>query len=596
MTPSPSQPFFLYARKSTDVEDKQILSIEAQLVELREYAARENILIVEELVEKQSAKIPGRPIFNEMMSRIEKGDASGIVSWHPDRLARNSVDGGKLIYLVDTEKLTALKFPTFWFEPSPQGKFMLQIAFGQSKYYVDSLSENTKRGLRQKVRNGIFPAPAPLGYLNDVRTKSIIIDPQKGPILKNAFQLYAKGHSRLEDIAHFLQSKGLVSRKNNPYHKDRITYVLSNPFYIGLFRYGGEIHEGKHEPLITKKLFAKVQDVLKERGKTVVKTDTPKAFTGLLRCGICDMMITAEHKKKFYKGTNRHVTYIYYHCTRKSKTRVCRDLPIREENLDRQLSRVLLTVSLPPDWATKMKKHMHKDSIESAQSVAPIVAEKQQEILSITMKLQRLLDSYLDQDVDKETYRKKKQDFIVKKQTLEESIMTLQQSKNAWLGPMKTWISDASDVASVARGNDLQQKKEYLKKAFGSNLRLTRQTARGDAREPWAALRAAPTSRNWVGGIGLEPETFSMSMKRPACQRLSAAMAGKVYQLVVDLRGFEPLTFAMSMQRSNQLSYKSMLTPFIISRRLTVWVELNGQSPLFLIFYRALLSSSRLWS
>ena len=94
---NPLQPFFLYARKSTDVEDMQILSIESQLAELREYAARENISIVEELVEKQSAKVPGRPVFNGMIARIEKGEASGIVSWHPDRLARNSVDGGKLI-------------------------------------------------------------------------------------------------------------------------------------------------------------------------------------------------------------------------------------------------------------------------------------------------------------------------------------------------------------------------------------------------------------------------------------------------------------------------------------------------------------------
>ncbi|MBI3955976.1 recombinase family protein [Candidatus Gottesmanbacteria bacterium] len=386
---------------------------------------------------------------------------------------------------------------------------MLQIAFGQSKYYVDSLSENTKRGLRQKVRNGIFPAPAPMGYLNDVRTKTIVINPQKGPILKAAFQLYAKGHSRLEDIAHFLASKGLVSRKNNQFHKDRITFFLSNPFYIGLFRYGGEIHEGKHEPLIAKKLFTKVQEVLKARGKTVVKTATPKAFTGLLRCGICSMMITAEIQEKFYKGTNRHVVYTYYHCTRKSKTIVCRDIPIREEELDQQLSRLLLAVSLPSDWAENMKKQMKKDAMESAQSVAPIVAGKQQELSKLSMKLQHLLDSYLDQDIDKETYRKKKQELMVKKQTLEESIVTLQQSQNVWLEPLKTWISDASTVASVARGKDLTQKKEYLKKAFGLNLRLTHQKARGSALEPWAALRAAPTSRNWVDDGGFEPPTPS---------------------------------------------------------------------------------------
>ena len=201
-----THPCFLYARKSTDVEDVQVQSIESQLAELREYAARENISIVEELVEKQSAKIPGRPIFNDMISRIENGEASGIVSWHPDRLARNSVDGGKLIYLVDTGKIKLLKFPQFWFESTPQGKFMLTIAFGQSKYFVDSLSENTKRGLRQKVRLGIMPGVAPAGYLNDPRTKTIIIDRKKAPVVQEAFEMFATGTCRIMDIADFWRS------------------------------------------------------------------------------------------------------------------------------------------------------------------------------------------------------------------------------------------------------------------------------------------------------------------------------------------------------------------------------------------------------
>src|SRR3989344_5061129 len=105
-----SQKFFLYARKSTDVEDKQVLSIDAQLTELREYAKRENIEISAELVEKQSAKVPGRPIFNKLLNDIEKFGGS-ILAWHPDRLARNSVDGGRVIYLFDTGKLASLKFP-----------------------------------------------------------------------------------------------------------------------------------------------------------------------------------------------------------------------------------------------------------------------------------------------------------------------------------------------------------------------------------------------------------------------------------------------------------------------------------------------------
>ena len=119
--------YFLYARKSTDEPDRQILSIEAQIVELKEFAAKEQLNIVQTFIESQTAKEPGRPIFNEMLSRIERGETNGILAWHPDRLARNSVDGGRIIFLLDTGKIKELKFPTFWFEPTPQGKFMLSI-------------------------------------------------------------------------------------------------------------------------------------------------------------------------------------------------------------------------------------------------------------------------------------------------------------------------------------------------------------------------------------------------------------------------------------------------------------------------------------
>ena len=159
--------YFLYARKSTDTEDKQVLSIQSQLNEVRQYGIQQDLEITQEFQEARTAKSPGRPIFDEMIKRIEKGEASGIITWHPDRLARNSIDGGKIIYLVDTEKIIDLKFPTYRFDNSAQGKFMLNIIFGQSKYYVDNLSENTKRGLREKVKLGEYPAFAPIGYLND---------------------------------------------------------------------------------------------------------------------------------------------------------------------------------------------------------------------------------------------------------------------------------------------------------------------------------------------------------------------------------------------------------------------------------------------
>ena len=311
-----NQKYYIYVRKSTDVEDKQVLSIEAQLVELRAYAKNENLQIVDELVEKQSAKTPGRKVFGDMLKRIEAGEASGIIAWHPDRLARNSVDGGQIVYLLDQTRLTSLKFPTFWFENTSQGKFMLSIAFGQSKYYVDNLSENTKRGLRQKVRRGEMPGLAPLGYINDVRTKSILVDKRIAPLVVRAFELYAKGNQRLRDIADFLASKGIKTSGGLPLKKDQIAKMLTNPFYYGHFRYAGEVYEGKHTPIVSKKLFDEVQTVFDRRKhKRTTKTNTPKPLCGLLRCGSCNMMITGENQTKRQKNGNVH-RYTYYHCTK----------------------------------------------------------------------------------------------------------------------------------------------------------------------------------------------------------------------------------------------------------------------------------------
>ena len=123
--------YIAYCRKSTDEPDRQILSIEAQVAELEEFAAKENLKIISFVTESKTAKEPGREKFAHVLEMIENGQAAGVISWHPDRLARNSIDGGKIIYLLDTGKLQSLKFPTHWFENTPQGKFMLNIPLYQ---------------------------------------------------------------------------------------------------------------------------------------------------------------------------------------------------------------------------------------------------------------------------------------------------------------------------------------------------------------------------------------------------------------------------------------------------------------------------------
>ena len=223
--------YFLYARKSTDETDKQVLSIEAQIAELHEFALREKVQIIQTFIESQTAKDPGRPIFNNMLLRIEKNEAKGIISWHPDRLARNSIDGGKIIYLIDQGKITGLKFPTFWFDETAKGKFMLNIAFGQSKYYIDNLSENVKRGLRQKVRRGEFPGTSPTGYVNDKNSRTIQKDNERFLLVRKMFELYATGEYSLKNLRERISELGLTSRNNKKLSKSNVQTIFQNPFY-----------------------------------------------------------------------------------------------------------------------------------------------------------------------------------------------------------------------------------------------------------------------------------------------------------------------------------------------------------------------------
>jgi site-specific DNA recombinase len=377
------QKFFLYARKSTDVEDKQVMSIDAQLIELRTFAREQGLEIIKEFIEKQSAKTLGRPVFGEMLERIERDEADGIVSWAPDRLARNSVDGGRVIYLLDIGKLASLKFPTFWCDNTSQGKFMLSMAFGQSKYYVDSLAENTKRGLRQKVRLGHCPSKAPIGYINDVRTKTIVPDRKRAKIIKLAFQKYTQGDMRLEDVADFFAQHHVTTRTGKRISKTRAAFILSNPFYVGLFKYGGELHEGAHEPIIAKKLFDEAQEVLKRRGQPDRKPkNEPQPYCGLISCASCGMMITAENKTKRQKNGNVH-HYVYYRCTKKSKTAQCHEMSLRSEKMDRQVSSLIKSVSLPADWADELNRMALEDHANSAQSADASVKEKREQISGI---------------------------------------------------------------------------------------------------------------------------------------------------------------------------------------------------------------------
>ncbi|HNU60244.1 MAG TPA: recombinase family protein, partial [Aquaticitalea sp.] len=275
--------YYRYVRKSTDDDDKQVMSIDAQLAELDIFANREGLKIHKTFTESKSAKRVGREIFNQMIEEIYASkEPIGIIGWHPDRLARNSVDGGQIIYLIDIGKICALKFPTFWFEPTPQGLFMLQVAFGQSKYYSDNLSENVKRGIRQKLRTGKYYGTVPLGYIYNHKTRNINPHEVKGKIIKKAYEEFAEGKHSLRTLSARLSFWGVVNKKGNNLGISAVHRILTNPTYTGIIVWNGESFEGNYEPLVSRATFEAVQKMIHQKSrprKSKHKHDFP--FTGL---------------------------------------------------------------------------------------------------------------------------------------------------------------------------------------------------------------------------------------------------------------------------------------------------------------------------
>ena len=335
--------YFLYARKSTENEERQVMSIDAQLVELTEHAKKEGLEIIEKFIESKSAKKPGREIFNKMMTKVQESkNPVGILAWHPDRLARNSVDGGQIIYSIDTGKIASLRFPTFWFEPTPQGLFMLQVAFGQSKYYSDNLSENVKRGIRQKLRQGKWPGLAPFGYINNMKTKNIEPDSVKAKIVKKAFEEFSQSKHTLKSLSERLSFWGITGKTGKPLVKATLQRMLTNPVYFGIIVHNGESYDGDFEPIISRAIFEAAQKVLKQRAKPKKSKKRHNfPFVGLLTCGECGGAITAQ----WAKGNGG--LYRYYRCTKKFGK--CSQSYLREDLLTVQLKNRLQKVALCED-------------------------------------------------------------------------------------------------------------------------------------------------------------------------------------------------------------------------------------------------------
>lgn len=484
--------YLLYLRKSSDQEDRQVLSIPSQRQELEPIAIKETLSVVEWLEESHSAKRPGRPIFNSMCERIERGEANCILIWNVNRISRNALDTGKLIDLMDRNKLLEIKTPHQVFRNTPNDKFLFSLLCNQAKLENDNKGEDVKRGLNNKAKLGWRPSGAPVGYLNTPDKpkgyKTIIKDPERFHLVRRMWDLMLTGNYSASHIWRLSKEWGLTSVPHKtiggkPLTKSYVFDVIfGNPFYYGWFQYKdretGEMiwQKGEHEPMIEEWEFNRVQEIMGRRDAPRPKKERASPFGGsVLACGDCLSSITYDPKIKKQKNGNMHF-YSYHHCTHK-KDPDCKQGSVTEEELTKQVQTLLGSLTVSPRFRAWAIKHLHEVRKKEAESHETILRRKHKELEVVVQQLDGLLLKYSSQQnasgtlISNEEYQAMKGQLIKRKSGLESELNAKGNEIEQWVELSERTFNFACYASIWFENGDIAMKKSILQ-ALGTNLRI----------------------------------------------------------------------------------------------------------------------------
>ena len=385
--------FIIYCRKSTDSEDRQVLSLDSQENELQRIVKDNSLEVVSILRESKSAKEPGRPVFNEMLKMISAGKVDAILCWKIDRLTRNPVDGGQIQWLLQTGKIKCIQ--TFEKSYFPNDNVLIMsIEQAMANQYIRDLSVNVKRGLRAKLEKGEWPSRPPFGYLSD--NGILKVDNKKAKYILRAINLYATGGYSLKQISDILFQEGLRSANGRKVLRSTIYNFLTSKFYCGLMERGGKVYQGKHKPLISLKLFNQVQDILNGRLHPKPKKHFYSA-RGFLSCASCGCALTCDTKKG----------YVYYYCTNGKGNCEEHKKYIRSEAVDKLLSDLFIKLKFDREFI-ETSAESYKARNEGKISYAESSTESLNlELKALLEKELTLTDGYGSKTVREDLYKVK---------------------------------------------------------------------------------------------------------------------------------------------------------------------------------------------
>lgn len=473
--------YFLYARKSTESEDRQIQSIEDQINRLCKLARELNFEITEIFNESKSAKEPGiRSAFYRMIEKIEDGEAQGILCWKLDRLARNPVDGAKIQWLLQNGTLDIVRTIEREYTKDSSG-LLFSVESGMANQYILDLSKNVKRGLQSKLDKGIFPNRPPIGYLNtkiaEKGNNYIIKDLERFDVVRKMWDLMLTGAytpPRIIDLAN--NEWGLRTRKTKRIGgvklcRATIYRIFTNPFYIGKIISKGIEYEGKHEPMITLDEYDKVQILLGKEGRPRPKTHY-FPFTGLITCGECGAMITAETKRKHNKKANQIKDYTYYHCTRRKKDIDCSQRKsISAIDLEERLREEIDRFTILPEFKELALEILHEANQKEFHTRTNIYEMQLQALAEAQKQSNKLLELRLKEQVSEEQYNLKREALTKEINDLRKLVKETEDRADNWL-ELNEQIYELSinGLSKFIRG-DFETKKKILA-GLGSNFLL----------------------------------------------------------------------------------------------------------------------------
>lgn len=497
--------YFIYARKSSEGEDRQVTSIEDQISEMKKLAKELNIEIVGIISESKSAKEPGRKGFNELLKRIKKGEAQGILCWKLNRLARNSIDGGSIIHLLQKNNIQHIQTYGRDYKPT-DNVIMMYVEFGMANQYSNDLSVDVKRGYRKKAERGWYPVTRlPVGYMHNSQrhqlkgADEIIPNPKSYSIIKKLWKILLTGLYSISDIKREGDSLGLINSKGNAYSISSYHYIFSNEFYCGIFYWndgnGNKMrHIGKHKPMISMAEFHKVQEVYRKNSKPTRKRKYTFPYRGLIACGECNGFVTAENKHqaicthckyKFSLKTKSFcpkcktdiskmknpsiINKTYYHCTKKIKKN-CSQGSITDVKIEEFIIENLKDITIHKDFFNFSIMALKRLKIEEKKD-DNLLRQLKKRKTELSQRLSNLIQMRADNEITKEQLEQMQHENLKKIKSLEIEISYLDFAHTNWLKVANEQLNFALHSLKKFKKGDKKTKKAIASK-IGSNLTL----------------------------------------------------------------------------------------------------------------------------